>query len=237
MVETMDLGELKALINSLLAEVQRLKARVHELETENTELKARLAQNSVNSSKPPSSDGLTKKPLIKPALPKEAGKKPGGQAGHPGKTLHFVEQPDVVHTHHPTQCQRCGLPFQGKGQLVARRQVFDLPQPRLWVEEHQIIARQCACGCVQTGEFPPGLAAPVQYGPRIEAQSVLLNVDYRVPLAKIRQFWADLTGYAYNPATLVSVQTALDAQLVPIEQQIKAQLTQAAVCHRFGAPI
>lgn len=231
MVETMDLGELKALINSLLTEVQRLKARVHELETENTELKARLAQNSGNSSKPPSSDGLTKKFLIKPALPKQAGKKPGGQPGHPGKTLHFVEQPDVVHTHHPTQCQRCGLPFQGKGQLVARRQVFDLPQPRLWVEEHQIIARQCACGCVQTGEFPPGLAAPVQYGPRIEAQSVLLNVDYRVPLAKIRQFWADLTGYAYNPATLVSVQTALDAQLVPIEQQIKAQLTQAAVCH------
>lgn len=50
-------------------------------------------------------------------------------------------------------------------------------------------------------------------------------------MAKIRQFWADLTGYAYNPATMVSVQTALDAQLVPIEQQIKAQLTQAVVCH------
>lgn len=231
MVETMDLGELKALINSLLAEVQRLKARVHELETENAELKARLAQNSINSSKPPSSDGLAKKPVSKPALPKEAGKKPGGQPGHPGKTLHFVEQPDVIYTHQPTQCQQCGLPFQGKGQLVARRQVFDLPQPRLWVEEHQVIARQCACGCVQTGEFPAGLDAPVQYGPRMEAQSVLLNVDYRVPFAKIRQFWADLTGYAYNPATLVSVQTALAEQLVPIEEQIKAQLTQAAVCH------
>ncbi|MVM42290.1 hypothetical protein GO730_39030 [Spirosoma sp. HMF3257] len=129
MVEIMDLGELKALINSLLAEVQRLKARVHELETENAELKTRLAQNSANSSKPPSSDGLTKKPLIKPALPKEAGKKPGGQPGHPGKTLHFVEQPDAVHIHQATQCQYCGALLQAEGQPVARRQVFDLPQP------------------------------------------------------------------------------------------------------------
>ena len=53
MVETMDIGELKALINSLLAEVQRLKARVHELEAENAELRTRLAQNSTNSHKPP----------------------------------------------------------------------------------------------------------------------------------------------------------------------------------------
>lgn len=199
MVETMDLGELKALINSLLAEVQRLKARVHELETENAELKVRLAQNSVNSSKPPSSDGLAKKPLIKPALPKEAGKKPGGQPGHPGKTLHFVEQPDVVYTHQPTWCQQCGLPFEGKGQLVARRQVFDLPQHRLFVEEHLLMAHQCACGCMQTGQFPAGVDAPVQYGPRIQAQSVLLNVDYRVPFAKVRQFWADLTGIWLPP--------------------------------------
>lgn len=223
--------ELKALINSLLAELQRLKDRVHELETENAGLKVRLAQNSANSHKPPSSDGLTKKPLIKPALPKQAGKKPGGQAGHPGKTLLFVEQPDLIYTHQPTQCQQCGLPLQGPGQIVARRQVFDLPQPRLLVEEHQVLARQCACGCVVRGHFPAGVDAPVQYGPRIQAQSVLLNVDYRVSFAKIRQFWADLTGHAYNPATLVSVQTTLDEQLVPVEEQIKEQLKAAAVCH------
>ena len=186
MVETIDLGELKVLINSLLADVQRLNARVHELETENAELKARLALNSTNSSKPPSSDGLTKKPLIKPALPKQAGKKPGGQPGHPGKTLGFVEQPDRIHTHQPTQCQHCGLPLQGPGQMVARRQVFDLPQPRLFVEEHQVLTRQCACGCMSTGHFPAGVDAPLQYGSRIKAQSVLLNVDYRVPFAKIQ---------------------------------------------------
>ena len=78
MIETTDIGELKALIDSLLAEVQRLTARVQDLEMENTDLRTRLAQSSANSHKPPSSDGLIKEPLIKPALPKQAGKKPGG---------------------------------------------------------------------------------------------------------------------------------------------------------------
>ena len=54
------------------------------------------------------------------------------------------------------QCQRCGLPVQGPGQVVARRQVFDLPQPRLFVEEHQVLSHKCPCGCVQTGHFPAG---------------------------------------------------------------------------------
>lgn len=224
MVETNEIPQLKALILAQQEEITALKAVI-------ADLTARLSQNSANSHKPPSSDGLAKKPLIKPALPKQVGKKPGGQPGHPGKTLRFVEQPDLIHTHQATQCQQCGLPLQGLGQLVARRQVFDLPQPRLFVEEHQVLSHQCACGCVMRGQFPVGVDAPVQYGPRIQAQSVLLNVDYRVPFAKIRQFWADLTGYGYNPATLISVQTALHEQLVPIEQHIKAQLTQAVVCH------
>ena len=224
MVETAEISQLKALILAQQEEITALKAVI-------TDLTARLGQHSANSHKPPSSDGLAKKPLIKPALPKQDGKKPGGQPGHPGKTLRFVEQPDRVHTHQPTQCHQCGLPFQGPGRILARRQVFDLPQPRLFIEEHQVIASQCACGCVLTGQFPAGVDAPVQYGPRIQAQSVLLNIDYRVPFAKVRQFWADLTGYSYNPATLVGVQTTLDEQLVPIEAQIKEQLKVAAVCH------
>lgn len=224
MVETDYIAQLKALILAQQGEIATLKAVI-------ADLTARLAQNSTNSSKPPSSDGLAKKPIIKPALPKVTGKKPGGQTGHPGKTLQCIEHPDLIHIHQPTQCQQCGLPLQGKGQIVARRQVFDLPQPRLWVEEHQVMAHQCACGCVQTGQFPAGVDAPVQYGPRIQAQSVLLNVDYRVPFAKVKQFWTDLTGYAYNPATLISTQIRLQAQLIPLEAHIKEQLKAAPVCH------
>ena len=216
--------ELRALIVSLQAEVQHLRM-------ENAELKARLAQNSTNSHKPPASDGLAKKPLIKPGLPKETGKKQGGQPGHQGKTLCLAEHPDTLIQHLPTHCQQCGQPLQGEAIVVERRQVVDLPSPKLWVEEHQLLARRCQCGCLQAGRFPDTVAAPVQYGPRIHAHSILLNSDYKVPFAKVGQFWADLTGYAYNPATLISAQTLLAQQLVPIEDHIRQQLQAAPVCH------
>lgn len=231
MVKTNDIEQLKALIYSLRAEVERLMARVKELEVENAELRARLAQNSANSHKPPATDGYHKKPLIKPALPKTPGKKPGGQAGHPGKTLQMVETPDAIQRHQATHCQQCGLRLTGEGQVVARRQVFDLPKPRLYVEEHQLISHQCTCGCEQTGQFPAHVAAPVQYGPRIHAHSILLNVDYRVSFLKVSQWWTELTGYAYNPATLTTTQTVVSERLEPVEDQIKAQLMAAPVCH------
>ncbi|HEV7349307.1 DUF6444 domain-containing protein [Telluribacter sp.] len=109
MGETNDIGALQGLVHSLLAEVERLRKRVHELESQNADLTARLAQSSSNSHKPPSSDGYRKKPLIKPALPNQTGKKPGGQAGHPGQTLEMVQQPDLIHRHQATHCGQCGL--------------------------------------------------------------------------------------------------------------------------------
>ncbi len=214
-----EIADLKALINRLLL-------RIEELEGENVDLRRQLNQNSSNSHKPPSSEGYAKKPLIKPA-----GKKPGGQSGHPGKTLQLVANPDQIHTHRATHCCCCGLALEGEGEVVARRQVFDLPPTRLWVDEHQAIARRCQCGCEQTGQFPADVVAPVQYGPRIHAQSIVLNVDYRLPFSKISQLWTDLIGCSYNPATLANAQTKLYEQLLPIETQIKEQLKSAPVCH------
>jgi Family of unknown function (DUF6444) len=53
------------------------------------ELESRLNQNSTNSNKPPSSDGLSKKP----AFPQTSGRKSGGQSGHQGRTLTMVSTP------------------------------------------------------------------------------------------------------------------------------------------------
>lgn len=216
--------DLEALIGQLQAENQLLRA-------ENADLKARLAQNSTNSSQPPAADGLQKK-TIRPALTKQEGRKPGGQKGHPGRTLQMVDTPDVVIEYRLTTCQRCGQDLANTPPtLHQRRQVFDLPPPALYVEEHRQMAWQCSCGCVNLGQFPPALSAPVQYGPRIQAQSILLNIDYKLPFAKISQFWADVTGYGYNPATLTQAQVTLAQQLAPIEAHIGQQIQQAQVVH------
>ena len=62
-------AEIRSLIEGLQGRIERLEARVAELErenaalrAENADLKRRLGLDSSTSSKPPSSDGLRKKP-------------------------------------------------------------------------------------------------------------------------------------------------------------------------------
>lgn len=86
------LWPLQALVLELLEQVAALTSKVADLE-------GRLAQNSRNSSKPPSTDGLNKP---KPKSQRQAGQHPtGGQKGHGGHTLKKVAQPDHTETHRP----------------------------------------------------------------------------------------------------------------------------------------
>jgi len=70
-------AESAALREQVREQVRALLERVQVLE-------ARLAKDSHNSSKPPSSDGLTRKTK---SLRTKSGKKAGGQLGHRGETL------------------------------------------------------------------------------------------------------------------------------------------------------
>ncbi len=135
--------------------------RISALEAENAELKARINSNSSNSSKPPSSDGYKKKP----AFPKNKNGKQGGQSGHEGRTLHQVDSPDKTISCKPGSC-KCGYCFSPEEMgLSEKRQIFDLPRPRLEVTEYQIYKAKCpVCGLENKGVAPAGINAPVQYG-------------------------------------------------------------------------
>ena len=175
-----DIEPLKAIIHEVCGENERLKAENERLKAENAELRRRLGLDSTNSHKPPSSDGLKKKP-IKPALPKEEGGSKGGQKGHQGKTLRRVENPDRIEVHLPSQCQCCGRTFSSADEhrIIGSRQVFDLPQPKLEVTEHRLGQVEC-CGVVQAGSYPAEVKGPVQYGPGVQALVTLLSVDHIV---------------------------------------------------------
>src|SRR5271155_4766784 len=94
--------ELVALIVAQAAEIGGLKARLAELER-------RLGLDSGNSGKPPSSDGLKKKPARRRtrSLRERSGKKGGGQKGPKGETLRKAETPDAVIDHFPETCSEC----------------------------------------------------------------------------------------------------------------------------------
>lgn len=199
------LAQLLALVGELRAENAKLVARVAELE-------ARLGQNSTNSSKPPSSDGLGK-PAPKSGR-KRSGREPGGQPGHQGRTLERVEAPDEVRRHEPGGCAGCGrdlreAPCTG----VERRQVFDLPPVAVRVVEHQLVQRRCGCGTTTRAPAPFGVDAPVQYGPRITAILVYLYAGQFLSKQRTAGALAELFGVPVSPGTVAGVTARAAAQV------------------------
>ena len=156
------------------------------------ELEARLAKNSTNSSRPPSSDPPSVKKRTR-SLRQRSGKRVGGQERHRGTTLTQVTEPDEVVLHAPRQCRGCGSSL-NDGRIIGcqRRQVFDLPPIKLRVTEHRVLTKRCAtCRHWTRGLFPSGVEAPVQYGPGVRARAVYL-LNYRIPSAKRRDIGGEV---------------------------------------------
>ncbi len=191
-------------------------------------LEGRVNQTSVNSHRPPSSDGLSKPPTVH--RPKVG--KVGGQKGHSGKTLKMVSNPDHIEQHRPHTCQRCGNDLKDLPMSVyERRQVFELPTPRLVVTENQAFSCTCGCGIRNLAPFPSSVNAPVQYGHQAKAFASLLNQQYLMPFEKVSDLFEDLFSQPINGSTVISGNKALyDALEVP-EQEIKKAIEQSEVAH------
>jgi transposase len=110
----------------LRAENARLREQVEALGALVHDLQARLAKDSRNSGKPPSSDGLGRKTR---SLRKKSGKKPGGQLGHRGETLRLAPLADEVVEQRPVVCVKCQTLLEKDTPVVARERhpVYDLP--------------------------------------------------------------------------------------------------------------
>ena len=161
-------------------------ALIGELRAQIAELRLGLRASSRNSSRPPSSDGLSKPNVDakKRSLRRSSGRCRGGQDGHEGARLEPVVAPDVRVEHSPGRCDGCGGDLAGGEVLEGgeRRQVFDLPEGALLrVVEHVAQRRRCGCGCVTAGGFPGAVAAPTQYGPGVRALGVYLVAFQHLP--------------------------------------------------------
>jgi transposase len=182
-------------------QIAHLQEQVATLEAQVRHLLLRLAKDSHNSSKPPSSDGLSRRPRSQRV---RSERKPGGQPGHAGQALAQVAVPDVEVLHRPTACDACQCPLDGvAGQVVERRQVQDVPPLKLVVTEHQVEVVRCPqCQHVTRGAFPPEVSAPAQYGPGVRALAVYLNQYQLLPEARTCETLTDLLGCALSDGTV-----------------------------------
>jgi transposase len=219
---------------ALRAENAALGAGNAALRAENAELRRRVDLDSSNSSKPPSSDGLKKKPRLAGSLRGRSGEPSGGQPGHKGDTLNQVEAPDRIERHTAEVCRHC---FAGLGASMQtgmeKRQGFDLPERRIEVTEHQASVYRCgACGFETTAEFPAGVAAATQSGERVRAAAIYLNLQPLIPEDRVAQTMNDLFGAPYLcAASLTTWVEDKAAALAGVAAHSGVRAAQAPVRH------
>lgn len=213
------------LIEALFAELQRLRARVQALEDQ-------LAQNSQNSHKPPSSDGLKKRPRSA-SLREKTGKKRGGQEGHSGTTLRQIENPDRTQIHRVDRCEHCNTSLaKVPAARHEKRQVFDLPPRLIEVTEHQAEIKICPqCQEPTRAPFPQEVTHPAQYGSRMQAVAAYLLNQQLLPYERTAELFRDLLGQPVAVGTLANWQQLCSAKLAPLEQKNKEHLLTAEVLH------
>lgn len=223
--------QLETALEQQHGQMQQMQEQLGSLTQHVKALQERQAKDSHNSSLPPSSDRFTRQ--TKSLRPKSE-KKAGGQEGHPGSSLSWSATPDEIIEKHVEQCEACQHDLREVAVChVERRQVVDVPAPRLLVQEYRAEQKRCpVCQHITAATFPQEVAAPMQYGPTIGAIAVYLVQQQLLPLARAAEVMADLMGVQMSEGTICTLIQRCATNLEGVEQQIKDALGTAAVIHQ-----
>jgi len=215
--------ETKLLVDAIVVfyehKISLLEERVKELEDQK-------AKDSSNSSKPPSTDPPKKKPK---SQREKTGRKPGGQEGHKGTTLKLVDNPDRTIPHKVNECACCAKDLSKQESLMmARRQVHDIPLPKVEVVEHQSEVKPCSCGHINTA-FPVGVTHYIQYGPTLKGMAAYLQNYQMLPCKRTKELFSDFFNLSISEGTLCNIGKTAYEKLEPFKDRLKELLTYCLV--------
>jgi len=230
-LNALDKDDLMALLLQQNEILMAQSTRIAGLEKEIEALKNRLAKNSRNSSKPPSSDGYGK-PKPK-SQRKKSGRSSGGQPGHKGSTLKQVEHPDHIQEHAVSCCTHCHADLSNQAvTAVEARQVFDLPEIKIAVTEHRAQVKTCPhCDRRVKAKFPAVVTQPVQYGNGVRATATYLSQYQLLPYQRLQELFHDLFQIKLSQGTLNNILNRGHQQLERFEDSAKEALKTNAVVH------
>lgn len=133
--------------------------------------------------------------------------------------------------HAPRRCRGCAASLVDAVVVdYRRRQVFDLPRAALEVTEHWAQVKRCGrCGERTPARFPQGVSAPAQYGERVRSVVTYLHKYQLLPFARTSEALRDLFGRPVSPGTIDTARRRCAAELVGVEEQLKAGRRAAEV--------
>ncbi len=223
--------QLKLENNLLKKENAELKALLKKALDRIDELERKLNLTSEISNRPPSSDGLKKKPAPQ-SLREKSGKKSGGQPGHKGVSLKQSSNPHHIKRHKTNTCSGCKKSLSEVPiNKIIKRQIIDIPTPIVEVTEHQAEVKVCTCGKKNTADFPDKVNAPVQYGDNIATIAGYLSLQQFVPEKRLQEVFQDIFQLKISKATLANMVKKLAKAISPIQQQTLQDLKGAPVKH------
>ena len=214
----------EAVIQQLLLTISDLRAQIARLEEKKN-------KNSRNSSKPPSSDGLSKPP----APPrKPSGKNKGGQNGHPGANLQINVEPTESVEHKPSACEQCPLWEKCKGVacVAETRSVADI-SVEISVTAHNALELPCCKlgGERIRGEFPENIKATIQYGTNLQALTAALNTVGAVSVNRTHEILQGVFGIPIATGTVSNIVKRTAKAVTPACEKIKRDITDAQLAH------
>jgi len=223
----------KELLEEITSEPERVVDLIVSLIDRVEKLEDQLNKNSGNSSKPPSTDkGGARKPKNR-SLRGKSGKKSGGQPGHKGSTLERSASPDETIEHRLEFCPETGRALSDADIVGSiRRQVFDIPEPKLIVTEH-VYFQYAIPGSKQSVHAPflKETSAPVQYGTRFGSMLLYLRDYQLIPMARVAEFSRDLYSQKISEDTINRFREPCYENLESFEEFLKKRLLESPVLH------
>lgn len=198
-----ELAERDEQIRRQADQIAEQQKEIADAEKQIADLERQLAlrkQNSTNSSKPPSSDGLAGEPRERGRRSKSR-RKVGGQPGHRGthRPLVPIAKVDEIVPVLPEQCQHCGQALPGDIEQVQtagepqRHQVTELPPIQARTIEyqcHRVVCPECGKGTRAT--VPED--ARGHFGPQLTALIAYLTVVCRMPRRVVEALLGQVLG-------------------------------------------
>lgn len=216
--------EAKDFIRVLIAEIESLKATVAELQDQ-------LKQSSRNSSKAPSSDSPEQRSKRRGKQPSSRSK--GAQPGHKKqeRRLLLEDEVDHIHPYFPhSQCD-CGGLLSIEDKPRFRHQVFDLPEVRYRVSEHQLFAGTCdVCGKTHTAKWPDWIPSGQMDAGLISTIS-LLSGEFHLSIRQIQRFLKEQWQLDFSIGAISEAQGKANPWLGIIYRQIGNAVRKAPIAH------